>query len=265
MALALASSAPLAVQADQAIQDTFYANGACKGQGSCGASTNSYDSTNRYNRNSSDTNNGEYYRSREDRNTNWNTNSREDSRVDYYNAADPEPLSYNEPVGSSANPSRMNSAADRMNSGAASVQNDAYYNRGYDNSRVHDNTVKYDNARVNQLRNQGFTTSYDTQQNRVTEAMMGSDNVNYNQYGAPVGNQVNDPNFNRAARTSVSISEAQLMPMLNPQTRALYQNLDTQGKALALQLASQSTYTDKNQAVMEAAYKSSSRQGSTYR
>ena len=57
------------------------------------------------------------------------------------------------------------------------------------------------------------------------------------------------------------VSEAQLLQMLNPQTRALYLSLTPQAKALALQIASQPTYSNKNMAVREAARRYAEQQG----
>lgn len=54
------------------------------------------------------------------------------------------------------------------------------------------------------------------------------------------------------ASTSTPMTESQLLNALNPQGKAMYQSLDSEGKALALQLASQDTYRDKNLAVKEA-------------
>lgn len=52
--------------------------------------------------------------------------------------------------------------------------------------------------------------------------------------------------------TTSTLTEAQLMGMLNDQTRNIYLSLDPEGKALAIQLASQESYKDKNLAVKEA-------------
>ena len=56
-----------------------------------------------------------------------------------------------------------------------------------------------------------------------------------------------------------TITEEELLMKLSPQGKADYMSLDTRGKATALQLASQSSYQDKNMAVKEA--KKRSQQG----
>ncbi len=48
------------------------------------------------------------------------------------------------------------------------------------------------------------------------------------------------------------MTEAQLFALLSPEGRNMYTNLDPEGKALALQLASQANYTHKDLAVREA-------------
>ncbi len=60
--------------------------------------------------------------------------------------------------------------------------------------------------------------------------------------------------YERSAVTtsSATLTEAQLLGMLTPQGRAIYLSLDPEGKALAIQLASQETYRDKNLAVKES-------------
>lgn len=58
---------------------------------------------------------------------------------------------------------------------------------------------------------------------------------------------------------SVTLTEPQLLATLNAEGRAIYQGLDAQGKALAIQLASLESYRDKNLAVREAAQRMSRR------
>ncbi|WP_068471315.1 hypothetical protein [Candidatus Protochlamydia phocaeensis] len=60
---------------------------------------------------------------------------------------------------------------------------------------------------------------------------------------------------------SETLTEADLLGMLSPQGRAIYMSLDAEGKALALQLASQETYRDKNLAVKEAQRRVNERRG----
>lgn len=52
--------------------------------------------------------------------------------------------------------------------------------------------------------------------------------------------------------SSTALTEVQLLGMLNPQGRAIYLSFDPETKALAIQLASQDAYRDKNLAVKEA-------------
>jgi hypothetical protein len=74
-----------------------------------------------------------------------------------------------------------------------------------------------------------------------------------------------DDNLNRAAVTtlnsSATLTEAQLLGMLTSQGRAIYLNLNPEGKALAIQLASQDSYRDKNLAVKEAQRRMNERRG----
>jgi hypothetical protein len=70
----------------------------------------------------------------------------------------------------------------------------------------------------------------------------GGSNSSYNNYGSG----------SYDTTSAGSLTEADLLKQLNSQGRAIYQSLDDQGKALALKLANQDTYKDKNQAVKEA-------------
>lgn len=51
---------------------------------------------------------------------------------------------------------------------------------------------------------------------------------------------------------SATLTEAQLLGALNAQGKSIYLSLDPEGKVLAIQLASQEAYKDKNLAVKEA-------------
>jgi len=64
-----------------------------------------------------------------------------------------------------------------------------------------------------------------------------------------------------AATTSSSLTEPQLLAQLTPQGRAIYMSLDAEGKALAIQLASEESYRDKNLAVKEAQRRVNERRG----
>lgn len=69
-------------------------------------------------------------------------------------------------------------------------------------------------------------------------------------------NRTTDDGYNRAAvsasNSSATLTEAQLVDVLSSQGRTIYLSLDPEGKALAIQLASQDSYRDKNLAVKEA-------------
>ncbi len=82
-------------------------------------------------------------------------------------------------------------------------------------------------------------------------------------------NTTSDYDFNRAAVTtstsSMTLTEAQLLSMLSPQGRAVYLSLDPEGKSLAIQLASQDSYRDKNLAVKEAQRRMNERRGNMSR
>jgi len=84
--------------------------------------------------------------------------------------------------------------------------------------------------------------------------------------GAPSSGYIDSQNAydNAVAGTasSVTLTEAQLLGMLSPQGRAIYLNLDPEAKALAIQLASQDSYRDKNLAVKEAQRRMNERRGS---
>lgn len=61
--------------------------------------------------------------------------------------------------------------------------------------------------------------------------------------------------------TAQPLTETQLLVALSPQGRAIYMSLDSEAKALAVQLASEKTFTDKNLAVKEAKKRMDDRQG----
>lgn len=126
---------------------------------------------------------------------------------------------------------------------------EAYYN-SYDTNRSDDISPTYmDNPRG--------TGYYSTQGIRGDEGF----NTNLNrQY-----NTVNDYDYNRASvntvTSSATLTEAHLLGALNPRARAIYLSLDPQGKALAIQLASEDSYRDKNLAVIEAQRRMNERRG----
>ena len=53
--------------------------------------------------------------------------------------------------------------------------------------------------------------------------------------------------------TTTKLSESDLKAQLNERSKALYESLDTEGKALALRLANTPEFSDKNEAVKAAA------------
>lgn len=88
--------------------------------------------------------------------------------------------------------------------------------------------------------------------------------------GARPGVRRNAPGeYNRATVSTTTsyatLTEAQLLAMLNADVRAIYISLDAEGKALALQLASQDSYPDKNVAVLEAQRRVNERRGTLSR
>lgn len=64
-----------------------------------------------------------------------------------------------------------------------------------------------------------------------------------------------------ATAPSATLTDAQLIGMLNSQGRGIFMSLDPEGKALAVQLASQEIYKDKNLAVKEAQRRMNERRG----
>ena len=123
-------------------------------------------------------------------------------------------------------------------------------------------------------------SSYNSQQSGTTSPTYVEDyrGVTYDstprptpEYGGLAGfnreynNTTTDYDFNRAAVTtstsSATLTEAQLLGMLSSQGRAIYLSLDPEAKALAIQLASQDSYRDKNLAVKEAQRRMNERRG----
>lgn len=96
-----------------------------------------------------------------------------------------------------------------------------------------------------------------------------------NAYHARVPNQSSSDYSNQSygtnnsppagAHSNATLTEAQLLGMLSPQGRAIYLNLDPEAKALAIQLASQDSYRDKNLAIKEAQRRINERRGALNR
>lgn len=85
----------------------------------------------------------------------------------------------------------------------------------------------------------------------------GRRNMNYNNPNLNRQNSTaNEYDYNRSVATTVNssqtLNEAQLLGALNPQGRSIYLSLDPEAKALAIQLASEDSYRDKNLAIKEA-------------
>lgn len=82
-------------------------------------------------------------------------------------------------------------------------------------------------------------------------------------------NTTTDYDYNRGQVTTVAsqqtLTEAQLIGVLSSKGRSIYLNLDPEGKALAIQLASQDSYRDKDIAVREAQRRMNQRRGLLYR
>lgn len=78
-------------------------------------------------------------------------------------------------------------------------------------------------------------------------------------------NYSTDYDYNRRAMPTINsaatLTEAQLLGMLNQRAKNLYLSLDQEGRSLAIQLASQDSYRDKNLAIMEAQRRMSERRG----
>lgn len=68
----------------------------------------------------------------------------------------------------------------------------------------------------------------------------------------------------KANSSNLTFTEPQLMTVISPQERALYFGLDSEGKALALQLASQGGYQNKGLAIKEAQRRMNERQGAIF-
>lgn len=118
-------------------------------------------------------------------------------------------------------------------------------------------TKNYDNYNTN--RNYSTETNYgnpyesSSNQSRPSQGSAGqfsNNNLNRN------NNTAADYNYNRATtnagKSTYTWTEAQLLTAITPQSRTIYLNLDPEGKALAVQLASQDSYQDKNLAIKEA-------------
>gem|GEM_PF-5885353 len=78
-------------------------------------------------------------------------------------------------------------------------------------------------------------------------------------------NTATDYDYNRAAVTtsisSATLTEPQLLGMLSDEGKAIYFSLDPEAKGLAIQVASQDSYRDKNLAVREVQRRMSERRG----
>lgn len=95
------------------------------------------------------------------------------------------------------------------------------------------------------------TGSYNTNRNYNTDPSYSA--TTQNPYNTNMQNQsmTSDYQYGRSSGMT-TLTEAELLQQLSPQGKAIYNSLDAEGKAMALQLASQDTYRDKNVAVKEA-------------
>jgi hypothetical protein len=104
--------------------------------------------------------------------------------------------------------------------------------------------------------NRNFETS-PTYEGRYLDSSYYSDTVA--PYGAPrtgfrddAGYQGNGGSGYESVGAPAIMTEAQLFALLSPEGRKMYSGMDPEGKALALQLASQANYSHKDLAVREA-------------
>lgn len=120
------------------------------------------------------------------------------------------------------------------------------YNNSYNSNRSDVMSPTYlDNPRGTgneSFRNNGFNTNLNREYNTVSDYDYSRSTVN-------------------AVTSSGTLSEAQLLGALTPQVRSIYLSLDPEGKTLAIQLASQDSYRDKNLAVKEAQRRIAERYG----
>lgn len=111
------------------------------------------------------------------------------------------------------------------------------------------------------------TDSGDTYQTRSsTYQMKSSSNNPSDATGNPStrnssSNDGDGGSTDRESGSSETLTEAQLLSKLSAQGKAIYQSLDSEGKALAIQLASQDSYQDKNLAIKEAQRRMNDRRG----
>lgn len=138
--------------------------------------------------------------------------------------------------------------------GGCGAQRSISYNNGQQ-------TDAYNYDSRNQNQNQGMTnrssSAYDSDYN--TNRGYTSSAPSTPSYSSSYSS---DMTFDSSA-SGMTLTEADLLRQLNAQGRAIYLSLDRDGRQLALQLASQNTYTDKNQAVKEAQKKVNEMRGST--
>lgn len=152
---------------------------------------------------------------------------------------------------SSCNANRKVSYNDSSNANSYNARTNTYQADNTPN-QYGSTTSSYDSG-TNYNTNRGYNTSptYTDSSRTYTTDEDANTNMNRNY------NTASDYDYNRsgngtAAMSSATISEGELMKQLNAQGKAIYNSLDTEGRALALQLASQDSYKDKNQAVKEA-------------
>lgn len=155
------------------------------------------------------------------------------------------------------------SASQRPNNtaqaGCGNARRNASTASNYDSS-----TNTYDPAPTYNT-NRGYNTSTNPNDTYRTYSSDGSDvqaNTNMNRNY----NTASDYDYQRtgtgmSAMSSSTMNEADLAKQLNSQGKAIWNSLDPEGKALALQLASQESYRDKNMAVKEAQRRINERRG----
>lgn len=252
-ALILASAAPIHAQADHIEQSGLFLAVSCAAHG-CPAKTNPITD---------------------------NVNSREAyhaSESSYQNGSHSTGQSPGTPTGypiGNQNPKGNNPDSSSMYHNPQKNPN-GYNSEGKGNSR--------ENLGENQARKNGEISSnqsYNSQRSGLTSPVYVEDyrSNTYDirptptptpEYGAMTNfnreyNTTTDYDYNRTSVTTVTsnatLTEAQLLGMLSSQGRAIYLSLDPEGKALAIQLASQDSYKDKNIAAKEAQRRMNQRRG----
>ncbi len=100
-------------------------------------------------------------------------------------------------------------------------------------------------------------SSGSSSKNDVADNATGSSDTNYKRNSSYQTSSAGVTN----STSSATLTETQLLDVLSPQGKAIYLSLDPEGKSLAIQLASQDSYQDKNLAVKDAQRRMNDRRG----